>query len=76
MEISFPDYSKFKDINDAYSDFIGRITSVIDEIAPMKEIHIKSNSQDWFDFEINKAIETRDKLFDSAVIMKIRKART
>ena len=37
-EIYFPNYSKFKDINDAYSDFIGKVTSVIDQIAPMKEI--------------------------------------
>ena len=33
-EINFPDYSKFKDINDVYSDFIGKVTSVIDQIAP------------------------------------------
>ena len=61
-EINFPNYSKFKDINDAYSDFIGKITSVIDQIAPLKEIRAKNNSQDWFDAEIHEEIETRDKL--------------
>ena len=61
-EINFPDYSKFKDVNDAYSDFIGKVTSVIDQIAPMKEIRVKNNSQDWFDAEIHEEIETRDKL--------------
>ena len=61
-EINFPDYSKFKDVNDAYSDFIGKVTSVINQIAPMKEIRVKNNSQDWFDAEIHKEIETRDKL--------------
>ena len=61
-EIDFPNYSKFKDINDAYSDFIGKVTSVIDQIAPMKEIRVKNNSQDWFDAEIHEEIETRDKL--------------
>ena len=40
-EINFPDYSKFTDINDAYSDFTGKVTSVIDQIAPMKEIRVK-----------------------------------
>ena len=40
-EIDFPNYSKFKDINDAYSDFIGKVTSVIDQMAPMKEIRVK-----------------------------------
>ena len=43
-EINFPNYSKFKDINDAYSDFIGKVTSVIDQIAPMKEIRVKHNN--------------------------------
>ena len=59
---NFRDYSNFKDINDAYSDFTGNVTSVIDEIAHTKEIRIKHNSQDWFDAEINEEIERRDKL--------------
>ena len=45
-----------KDINDAHSDFIGKV--VIDQIAPIKEIRVKNYLQDWFDAEI----ETRDKL--------------
>ena len=61
-EIDFPDYSNFKDINEAYSDFTGKAASVIDEIAPIKEVRVKSNSQDWFDAEINEEIERRDKL--------------
>ena len=60
-KINFPDYSNFKGINNAYSDFTGRVTSVIDEIAPIKEIRVKNNSQDWFDAEINEEIERRDK---------------
>ena len=61
-EIDFPDYSNLKDINEAYSDFTGKVASVIDEIAPIKEVRVKSNSQDWFDAEINEEIERRDKL--------------
>ena len=61
-EIDFPDYSNFKDINEAYSDFAGKVASVIDEIAPIKEVRVKSNSQDWFDAEINEEIERQDKL--------------
>ena len=41
-EIDFPNYSKFKDINDAYSDVIGKVTSVINQITPMKEIRVKT----------------------------------
>ena len=62
-EINFPDYSKFETVHDAYSDFVGKVTSVIDQIAPMKEIRVKNNSPDWFDAEIHEEIETRDKLF-------------
>ena len=61
-EIDFPDYSYFKDINEAYSDFTGKVASVIDEIAPIKEVRVKSNSQEWFDAKINEEIERRDKL--------------
>ena len=35
---------------------------MIDEIAPIKEVRVKSNSQDWFDAEINEEIERWDKL--------------
>ena len=61
-EIDFPDYSNFKDINEAYSDFTEKVASVIEEIAPIKEVRVKSSSQDWFDAEINEEIERRDKL--------------
>ena len=61
-KINFPDYSKFTDINDAYSDFIGKVSSTIDKIAPMKGIRIKNSSKEWFDEEILEEIEKRDKL--------------
>ena len=44
-KINFPDYPNFKDINDAYSDFTEKVTSVIDEIVPIMEIRAKNNSQ-------------------------------
>ena len=62
-KIKFSDYSKFTDINSPYSDFIERLTSVIDTIAPVKETRIKNNSQDWSDEEIHEQIELCDKLF-------------
>ena len=62
-KINFPDYSNFKDINDAFSDFTKNVTSVIDEVARLKEIRVKNNSQDWFDAEINEETERQDKSF-------------
>ena len=61
-KLTFPITRILKDINEAYSDFTGNVASVIDEIAPIKEVRVKSNLQDWFDAEINEEIERRDKL--------------
>ena len=59
--INFPYYEYFNDVDIACSDFIQRITSVINKIAPFKEIRIKNYSQDWFDGEILDKIILRDK---------------
>ena len=59
--INFLDYEYFSDVDIAYSDFIQRITSVINKIAPFKEIRIKNYSHDWFDGEILDKIILRDK---------------
>ena len=45
--INLPDYEYFNDVDIAYSDFIQRITSVINKIASFKEIRIKNYSHDW-----------------------------
>ena len=39
-----------------------RLSYSLVEIAPIKEVRVKSNSQDWFDAEINEEIERWDKL--------------
>ena len=40
--INFPDYEHLNDADIAYSDFIQRITPVINKIAPFKDIRIKN----------------------------------
>ena len=37
------------------------ILSVIDKIAPFKDLRIKNNTQDWFDDEVAKAVKLRAK---------------
>ena len=49
--INFPDYEYINNVDIAYSDFIQRITSVINKIVPFKDIRIKNYSHDWFDGE-------------------------
>ena len=39
------EYSKFTDINSAYCDFSGKLTTIIDNIVPVREMRIKTNSK-------------------------------
>ena len=60
--LKFPKYSEFLDINAAYSHFLQLIISVIDKLAPLKEIRVRYNTQEWMDEEVLEGIRIRDKL--------------
>ena len=62
-KLNFPNYQNYNEINEAYNDFIQKIMSVIDKVAPIKERRVKQNSQEWFDGEITDEIKNLDKLF-------------
>ena len=53
-EIQFPNYSYFENVNDAYQDLLNKLMNVVDKIAPLKQIRVKSNSKPWFDGEISE----------------------
>ena len=61
--VQFPNYNIFSNVNIAYSDLLNKISDTIDNVAPIKEIRIKNNTQEWFDNEIAEAIKTREKYF-------------
>ena len=61
--MKFPNYENFININKAYSNFIQKLTSVIDEITPGKPKRVKGNSKEWFDSVVSEGINIRDKLF-------------
>ncbi|MCP4266595.1 MAG: hypothetical protein GY777_13675, partial [Candidatus Brocadiaceae bacterium] len=61
-EVQFPDYSNFENVNIAYTDLFKRFMSVIDKIAPFKQVRLKTNTKPWFDGEILERIRVRDKL--------------
>ena len=63
VDINFPEYKNFDNVNDAYSNFIQKLMEVIDKVAPVKSKRIKRNSQEWFDSEISEKLIIRDKLF-------------
>ena len=60
-KIDFPDYNIFSNVNIAYADLVEKILSIIDKIAPYKDLRVRNNTQDWFDEEIAEAIKVRDK---------------
>ena len=62
-KVFFPDYENFSDVNKAYENFIQKLMSVIDKLAPFKTKRVKGNSQEWFDDEVLESIAPRDKLF-------------
>ena len=61
--VQFPNYNIFSNVNIAYSDLLSKISDIIDSVAPIKEIRIKNNTQEWFDNEIAEAIKIREKYF-------------
>ena len=56
-QIDFKNYDNFDDINTAYSDFIGKLETAIDKIAPLKKICIKNRTSEWIDLEILNGIK-------------------
>ena len=55
--VTFPNYELFMDVNAAYSDFINKLMSVINQIAPLKEVRLKNRTEEWFDCEIGESIK-------------------
>ena len=63
QKVDFSNYEQFSCIDAAYTDFLNKLMKVVNEIAPSKEIRIKTNTQEWFDREIAELIYAREKLF-------------
>ena len=52
VTLQFPDYSMYNNVDTAYSDFIDKLTTVINEIAPFKNMCVKNNTSEWIDDEV------------------------
>ena len=61
-EVQFPNYSNFENVNTAYTDLLSKFMSIINKIAPLKQVRLKTNTKPWFDGEILERIRVRDKL--------------
>ena len=62
-KVKFLNYENFININEAYSSFIQKLTSVIDEIASCKIKRVKGSPKEWFDSVVSEEINNRDKPF-------------
>ena len=61
--MNFPNYDLFSNVDVAYSDLLTKISESVDSVAPLKELRVKNNRQEWFDNEIAEAIKLREKYF-------------
>ena len=60
-KINFADYNIFSNVNIAYLDLVEIILSVVDKIAPFKDLRVKNNTRDSFDDEVTEVIQLREK---------------
>ena len=61
QKVNFSNYECFSCVDAAYTDFLNKLTKVVNKIAPSKEIRI-NNMQEQFDREIAELIHAREKL--------------
>ena len=61
--LQYPDYSSYENVDTAYSDFIEKTTTTINEIAPFKQLCVKASTNEWADGEVLEVTNRRNKLF-------------
>ena len=52
-KINFSDYNIFSNVNITYLNLAEKVWSIVDKNAPLKDLKIKNNTQDWFDEKLN-----------------------
>ncbi len=60
--ITFPNYLKILDINEAFDNFSEKLLCLVNKIAPLKSFRVRGYNEDWFDGEKRESIRARDKL--------------
>ena len=61
--MKLPNYNIFSNVNVAQSDLLNKISDTKDSVAPIKDIRIKNNTQEWFDNVIVEAIKISEEYF-------------
>ena len=48
-------------VNNVYQEFVTKLLSVINFVAPIRTLRVKSNTKPWFDIDVLNAIRNCDK---------------
>ena len=54
VQMIFPNYEKYSNVNKAYDNFFEKLMEVVNKIAPLKTMRIKNTSSEWFDRKISE----------------------
>ena len=54
VQMIFPNYEKYSNVNKAYDNFFEKLMEVVNKIAPLKTVRIKNTSSEWFDRKISE----------------------
>ena len=63
VQLIFPNFEIFDNVNAAYSDFFQKIMTVTDKVTPFRTKQGKGNIQKWFDGEVLEQLNSREKHF-------------
>jgi hypothetical protein len=61
-DVNWSDICQTKDVNQAWLKFKGTLSDIIDSIAPVKEVKIRTNTEPWMSSEILEMIAVREDL--------------
>ena len=59
-EVDWSDVTWSNDVESSFENFKRLFLSVIDSLAPEKEVRLKQRTEPWFNSEISEAISERD----------------
>ena len=62
-QVDFPNYENFGDVNEAYSNFLQKLMTLIDKFSPYESKRVKGNTQQWFDGEVLEKLNLKNKRF-------------
>ena len=63
--MDWPNVLQCKDVDEAWCSFKRMFLEMVDKVAPYKEIRIKQRTEPWINDDILKAIQARNRKYDT-----------